>query len=103
MIQNDSMTEELLRERKSKYGDTWREAGEVMGILQVPFTKFLCSESWMAHNWVLILSKLIRILYSPREKDHWRDIIGYATLVLQNIDRDYLVVTNDKESGTQRP
>ena len=39
-------------------------------------------------QWLMIFNKLIRALTSPSETDHWQDIIGYATLVLQAIEEE---------------
>lgn len=37
----------------------------------------------------MLAAKLARILCgNPHEPDHWRDIVGYATLVLQELERD---------------
>jgi hypothetical protein len=87
MPQKNSSITELLKDRGSSYGQTWIEAGKVLQLLHVPFTNFVGEAGWMAHNWVLILSKLIRILYTPYNEDHWRDLIGYATLILDHLTR----------------
>ena len=40
----------------------------------------------------LIATKLARIVSgNPREADHWRDIIGYAELALDHINRERMV------------
>jgi len=87
MTPNDSSMNDLLAKRGREYGETWRLTGVVMGVLQEPFCSFLANASWMSHNWVQILGKLIRILYSPHHKDHWRDIIGYATLIYDELEK----------------
>jgi hypothetical protein len=77
--------ERLLDERGSEYGDTWLIAGEMFDFLssRVSFDKLLRSNYF--HNWVLILSKLIRAAFTPDKADHWDDIAGYATLVAKHI------------------
>lgn len=37
--------------------------------------------------WVMILNKLIRILAVPDRADSWYDIIGYATLVYESLNK----------------
>lgn len=80
--------DELLEAREEVYGDSWFMAGEAMGFLRKPLMNLLSTAPWMAHNWVLMLSKLIRILYSPYHRDNWADIVGYATLVLNSMDEN---------------
>jgi len=84
----DQTTEQLLKERGSVYGDTWRLAGLVLGVLQVPFDYLLKTAPQFSHNWVLMLSKLIRILFSPYNVDHYDDIIGYATLCKKELEKE---------------
>jgi len=73
--------DELLNERDSEYGGAWLICGQLVrsldlsAILRTPYT----------HNWIMIFSKVIRILASPSKLDHWQDIAGYATLVARHI------------------
>jgi len=78
--------ETLLKNREAKYGNTWFLAGKVVEMLRTPYIQFIriCPE--YSHNWMMILSKLIRILFSPYDIDHWRDIAGYATLVQRDLE-----------------
>lgn len=39
------------------------------------------------YPWVQILCKLVRALETPEKLDHWNDIIGYATLVKDELER----------------
>lgn len=75
----------LLEERGKWYGETWLIAGEIWEMLFHRGLTNRLSGTPYTHNWMLILSKLIRILFSPSEPDHWRDIVGYATLVHEHI------------------
>jgi hypothetical protein len=81
-------TQELLNERDQQYGDTWLLAGQVMGVLRKPYYHLLETSPAVSHNWVLMLSKLIRILFSPNNEDHYEDLIGYATLCLNYIRKE---------------
>jgi len=40
------------------------------------------------HNWMLILSKLVRAMYDPTKVDTWADIAGYATLMKEYLEGD---------------
>jgi len=35
--------------------------------------------------WEMILNKLIRAMASPEKEDHWKDVQGYAQLVLESL------------------
>jgi hypothetical protein len=84
-MQND--TQQLLTERGTEYGNTWYLAGKIMKELQL-YNYPLFVKTEYGHNWVLMLSKLLRMLFSPYKADNYRDIIGYATLVLEDIERN---------------
>lgn len=75
----------LIDERQEEYGDAWYDAGIVLGNIRGRFDNLLREAPWMAHNWVMILSKLMRATVSPYNKDHWADIIGYAQLILDKL------------------
>jgi hypothetical protein len=80
-------TQNLLNERRQEYGQAWYVAGSIMRTFnEVIFTSNLFNHTSYGHNWVLILSKLCRALSSPNNTDHWRDIIGYCQLILDDID-----------------
>lgn len=81
-------TQELLKVRGHTYGETWKLAGMVIGLLREQYAAFVKMAPWMVYAWVQILGKLIRILYSPYNIDTWNDIIGYATLVTEEIEKD---------------
>jgi ribonuclease BN (tRNA processing enzyme) len=79
-----SNVDDLLRKRRETHGDTWLIAGDIMHLIGLDRFALLFQTPY-THNWVLILSKLIRILFSPMHKDHWADIEGYAKLVVDNL------------------
>lgn len=88
---------ELLQERGTVYGEAWKLTGLVMGLLEREFDAFLHLRPEYAYNWVAILCKLIRALQTPGDPDHWKDIIGYATLILHNIEDHELPILIRKE------
>jgi hypothetical protein len=77
----------LLKERGSEYGKAWYDAGAILQIFNEEiYSSNLFKFTPYGHNWVLILSKLCRALSSPNNTDHWKDIIGYCQLILDDID-----------------
>ena len=78
-----------LADRGEQYGDTWWTTGQVISHIYstegyLIFDRIIVSGYF--HNWVQILGKLIRTLYTPRNPEHWRDIAGYAQLVLEDLN-----------------
>lgn len=43
-------------------------------------------ESFFLLNWMIILSKMMRILVTPNDPEHWKDIEGYAALARDKIE-----------------
>lgn len=85
---DENDVKKLLDERGKSYGDAWWLAGMVTGVLfnhNVRIFDRLIA-SFFLHNWVLILSKMMRILVTPYEAEHWKDIEGYARLVRDKIE-----------------
>lgn len=79
----------LLSERASLYGPTgWKDTTEAVEVLCKghPEVYARLIRYGFFFNWVLILSKLVRAIYSPENPDHWRDICGYAKLVLNDLE-----------------
>ncbi len=79
----------LLNERASLYGPTgWKDTTEAVEVLckgrPELYAKLI--QCGFFFNWLLILSKLVRAIYSPENPDHWRDIQGYAKLVLNDLE-----------------
>jgi hypothetical protein len=73
-----------LEQRGRQYeqvGPTWKIVGQIISTLNLS----VLQRTPYTHNWVQILGKLIRALSSPNDPEHWRDIAGYATLVLDDI------------------
>jgi len=77
----------LLDEKEKHYGNAHELTGMVMGALTDPFLAMLNTAPMFSHNWVLMLSKLIRMLSDPYHLDNYDDIIGYATLCKQMAER----------------
>ena len=79
----------LLEERQQTHGNTWYIAGWIIQLALADEVSSVVKShwGWTIHNWVLILSKLIRALHTPWEVDHWRDIEGYARLVREELQK----------------
>jgi len=77
---------ELIISRNKQYAEAWRRTGEI--------TKPLADEIAVMHRvfpqamipWWTILCKLLRILGDPKHIDSWRDLAGYATLVVDYLE-----------------
>jgi len=82
----DTETSRLVEKRGSEYGQAHYLAGLVIGVLEEPFTKMVITHPELVHDWVLMLSKLIRILFSPTKIDHYDDIMGYALLAKRTLE-----------------
>lgn len=78
---------EMLERKQRAYGQAWKLATAILGNREVfaAFANFVAVTPEYVHNWVIIMSKMMRILTSPENPDHWRDIVGYATLVLDDL------------------
>lgn len=83
-------TKQLLRDRAETYGPTWFLTSKVLQMLYLePGTMILSdllNDGVVFHNWFMILGKLMRLLKSPRHLDTWKDIAGYARLVVDYIE-----------------
>jgi predicted acylesterase/phospholipase RssA len=79
-------TEQLLQERDKRYAQAWRKTGELLTPLYKPLMDLLMHfpEGW--YNWIIIFNKLLRILGDPKHIDSWKDIAGYATLVVNFLE-----------------
>lgn len=77
---------ELLESRDSEYKGAWRFTGRLLALLHPRMEKLLTEAGEFAFVWIIILNKMIRILGSPRHLDSWKDIEGYAHLVVTEIE-----------------
>lgn len=83
---NEQVIRDLVDERDAKYGKAWLVTGRLMSIIN---TKLLMGRG-LFFAWVMILNKLVRATATPDDPDHWKDIAGYALLVV-----DYLEGKNE--------
>ena len=73
--------EALLNSRQQVYGNAWYLTNQILKF--IPWDRFdLILKAGFMFNWVMILNKLCRVLWDPNNKDHWRDMEGYARLVI---------------------
>ena len=85
-MRNGQDVRDLLKEREVDYGDSWKVAGKIMALMYIynyspeggELGKF-----W--HPILMIVVKLCRALVNPTKRDHWKDIQGYAQLVLDDL------------------
>ncbi len=82
---NSQSISDILEERGIEYGEAWLLTGLYMeGHIEELET--LMGQSPFAFNWIMILNKLHRILASPYHVDSWKDIAGFATLVVDHLE-----------------
>lgn len=86
----EKIVDSTLSQRGESYGDAWKLTGQ---FLSEVITKYNISlsplmASGYMYNWMSIMSKLLRALTSPRKRDHWVDIAGYATLVANDLEEE---------------
>lgn len=83
----------LIEERDSIYGDAWQMAGTIIALAakqvdsvrdSTPFKEL--TRSGYAYNWIQMVGKICRLLWSPNDVEHWRDIEGYAQLVIREME-----------------
>ncbi len=74
-------TEEILAQRAKTHGD-FNIGADTFADLMLPINARVTNLSNVQHYaLVMIAAKMVRILNgNANEPDHWRDIIGYATL-----------------------
>jgi hypothetical protein len=82
-----SPSDQIIRERGEDYGDAWKLVDAILRYISCADTKtreglqLFMYRGLGFHNWMLIPSKMMRIIHSPDKADHWLDNAGYATLV----------------------
>lgn len=77
--------QELLKQRGGEYGTAWSDTNAMIRALGSTAVLDRLVDHDAIYAWISILNKLNRALYSPQNPDHWRDIIGYATLMLNHL------------------
>lgn len=78
--------DKLLKERDVQYGQAWKWTGLMMHPIQAKAAELLKNAPDLYYNWIIILNKLVRLLADPYHADSWKDIAGYATLVVNHIN-----------------
>jgi hypothetical protein len=73
-------TKKLLEERGKSYGEAHVLVGVIIGVLQTPFIEMVRNAPELVHDWMQMLSKVVRILHDPYKIDSYDDLIGYAEL-----------------------
>lgn len=85
-------TQQLLEERGLEYGDAWRLTGAIIGTcIRVPTIKDVrpfenLMRSGRGYAWIEMLGKIVRAMFNPDSLDNWKDIAGYAELVVREME-----------------
>lgn len=83
----DTDVKAILDERGQKYGENaWLTTGEIETFLAERGLLLKVQASGLFHAWDMVLNKLVRALNDPTYPDNWRDMAGYATLVLNSLN-----------------
>ena len=82
----------IMDERDKLYGDAWALSGQFIALAvnwrgpadRTPFE--VLSRSGYVYNWIQMLGKICRALFSPEHIDNWKDIEGYAALIVRDME-----------------
>ncbi|HII3736232.1 TPA: DUF6378 domain-containing protein [Pasteurella multocida] len=75
------MIKEVLDERETTHGDFHAGAMDFKELMNVISSGRNNMDSSQYYALTMIATKIVRIVNgNPHEVDHWRDIVGYATL-----------------------
>ncbi|HED4400954.1 TPA: hypothetical protein R4323_002442 [Pasteurella multocida] len=75
------MIKEVLDERETTHGDFHAGAMDFKELMNVINSGKSNMDSSQYYALTMIATKIVRIVNgNPHEVDHWRDIVGYATL-----------------------
>lgn len=80
--------QQLLQERNAQYGAAWKTTGEMVYPVLEKYLSFSSVFPAGIYPWMIILNKLDRLLADPRNIDSWKDIAGYATLVVEYLEKE---------------
>ena len=77
----------VLDGRTEVYGESWQKVGQMAKpvVQELMLMLMTFPEGWLP--WIQILHKLCRLLGTPRHVDSWKDIVGYATLVVGHLEK----------------
>lgn len=75
--------DDLLRARNAKYGNSYYATDKaIMAMIEGDASNLQgLLDAGILANWVIIMSKMNRAIWSPNEPDHFRDIAGYCSLI----------------------
>lgn len=84
-------TQELLESRNEKYKNSFYATDRAINSMIEGNSANLQNlvNAGLLGNWIIMMSKMNRAIWSPLERDHWEDIAGYANLQLRIIDKDF--------------
>lgn len=88
MSENPNKVDQLLAQRGQNYGPSWRTATEAISAMTEGDASRLqgLMDNGTLANWMMIVSKLCRLVQTPSFQDSWDDIEGYAKLSADHIE-----------------
>lgn len=78
----------LVESRNKQYADAWRKTGELASPIANEIASLHIAFPQSMIPWWTIFCKLIRVLGDPKHLDSWRDMAGYATLVVDYLEKE---------------
>lgn len=85
----EDQVRDLIRNRDKEYGSAWITSSRALDSIPSDlWFRFQVSCMELLYSWIIIHNKLFRILASPRNIDHWKDIAGYAQLVVDYLEEE---------------
>ncbi len=77
-----------ITQQRANYGVAWKITGMIIASIRDFYDQFLYAHPEWGFAWLMCLNKLVRMLFDPDNKDHLVDIIGYATLMLEDMNSE---------------
>jgi hypothetical protein len=83
-----TMTEQesVREERSGRYGNLWRITADIVQVARFNYPHAALWNSYYLAMWFKILGKVVRLIREPERKEHWIDIVGYAQLVVDDLE-----------------
>lgn len=76
----------LIGSRNSQYGNSGPKVSNILNLVDFSNTPLFNDTPYLVHDYILVLSKLMRGLISPTKRDHWLDAIGYLVLIIEQLN-----------------
>jgi hypothetical protein len=98
ILQRTPTPRDLVEERDKTYNKAWEITGEQLYYLQKTYDIDIF-DTLQCHTfaWIAIYNKLMRMLFSPGDKEHPLDIQGYCELMLRDEEGMKFLLERNKD------